>query len=273
VSRRPDPRDPPGPAGGTDAEPRPARGPVDPRNEEPMRPNRTRTTILRTAGLLLAGLAAAPESSAQTGAEDSGTFRVVVEGREVGTEEFSIRETGAGTNAEVSATGRVSLALPTGTLELQSRVRTTGMQANPVSYEVSVGGTSPRRIVGTIGGGRFSATIVTASGEQLREYVASDGAVVLDEGIAHHYYFLARRLRSGSVPILIPRENRQVMATVTDRGQERVDVGGTAATLYHLVIQPRGGDERHVWVDDLNRVVKVEIPSRQYSAIRTTVPR
>lgn len=240
-----------------------------------MRPNRPRTTTLRTTGLLLAGLlAGAPAAAgAQTGAEDSGTFRVLVEGREVGTEEFSIRETGSGTSAEVSATGRASLSLPTGSVELQSRLRASGIQASPVAYEVSVGGTAPRKIVGSIGSGRFSAKIVTPSGEQLREYVASEGAVVLDDGIAHHYYFLARRLHNGSVPILIPRENRQVMATVTDRGQERVDVGGTAATLYHLVVQPRGGDERHVWVDDLNRVMKVEIPARRYAAVRTSVPR
>ncbi len=167
----------------------------------------------------------------------------------------------------------MTLSLPTGSLDLQSRLRASGIQASPVAYEVSVGGSAPRKIVGTIGSGRFSAKIVTSSGEQLREYVASDGAVVLDEGVAHHYYFLARRVRNGSVPILIPRENRQMMATVTDRGQERVDVGGTAATLYHLVVQPRDGDERHVWVDDLNRVIKVEIPARNYSAVRTTVPR
>lgn len=224
--------------------------------------------------MLLAGLAVgAPSAGAQTGAEDSGTFRVYVGGRQVGTEEFAIRQTGAGTGAEVSATGRVMLTLPTGTLELQPRLRASGFEASPVAYEVTLGGSSPRKIVGTIGGGRFSAKIVTPSGEQLREYVASDGAVVLDDGVAHHYYFLARRARSGSVPILIPRENRQVMATVTDRGEERVEVGGSTASLYHLVVQPQGGDARHVWVDALNRVIKVEIPAQEYSATRTEIPR
>lgn len=242
------------------------------RNRETMRVNTART-VTRWALALLAGLAAATPALAQTGAEDAGTFRVSVGGRQVGTEEFSIRQTGAGTNAEVLATGRVMLTLPTGTLELQPRLRASGFEASPVAYEVTVGGTSPRRIVGTIGGGRFSAKIVTPSGEQLREYVASDGAVVLDEGVAHHYYLLARRVRHGNVPILIPRENRQVMAEVTDRGEERVDVGGTSATLYHLVIRPQGGDERHVWVDALGRVIKVEIPAREYAAVRTEIPR
>ncbi len=222
--------------------------------------------------ILLAGGGVA-EGHTQSAADDAGTFTVSVGGHAVGTEEFVIRQSGVGAAAEVVATGRVSLNLETGSLELVPRLRTTGFQADPVSYEVTVGGDSPRRITGTIGSGRFSARIVTASGEQMREYVASSGASVLDDGVAHHYYFLARRTRSGRVPILVPSENRQVMATVTDRGESRVNVNGAMVNLFHLVVTPDGGDERHVWVDALNRVIRVEIPARGYLAVRTEVPR
>jgi hypothetical protein len=207
------------------------------------------------------------------GASDQGTFRVFVGGREVGTEQFSIRQTGTGAASEFVAGGQVSLRLATGGLELTPRLRARGLQADPASYQVDVGGDAPRRIVGNLADGRFSARIVTASGEQLREYVASSGALVLDEGIAHHYFFLAQRLRAGRVPILIPRENRQVVATVQDRGEERIEVGGSQVPAYHLVVQPLGSGPHHVWVDALNRVLKVEIPDRQYLAIRTEVPR
>ncbi|HEX5725934.1 MAG TPA: hypothetical protein VFX98_10750 [Longimicrobiaceae bacterium] len=227
---------------------------------------------IRTLALaaLLAPCAAPAAAQAAT---DQGTFRVYVEGREVGTEEFSIRQSGSGSSAEFVATGRVSLRLPTGSLELTPRLRAAGVQADPTAYQVDVGGDSPRKIVGTIGEGRVSAKIVTASGEQLREYVASQGAVVLDEGVAHHYFFLAQRVRSGRVPVIVPRENRQVIATVTDRGQESVQIGSQAVMLYHLVVQPAGGGEQHVWVDALNRVLKVEIPQRGYLAVRTEIPR
>jgi hypothetical protein len=211
--------------------------------------------------------------AAQTGAEDAGTFQILVNGREVGTEEFTLQQTGVGPNSEFVASGRVRVLLPSGSLDLTSRLRSSGFQADPVSYEVSVGGDAPRRIVGTVGSGRFSAKIVTPAGEQLREYVASSGATVLDEGVAHHYYFLARRTRDGRVPILIPRENRQVMAQVSDRGEEQVTIAGTPVTLYHLVVQPEGGETRHVWVDALGRVIQVEIPDRSYRAVRTEVPR
>ncbi|HEX8831397.1 MAG TPA: hypothetical protein VF705_09545, partial [Longimicrobium sp.] len=189
------------------------------------------------------------------------------------TEEFTIRQVGSGETSEYTATGRISLRLPTGSLELTPRLRSRGLQADPTSYQVDVGGDSPRKIVGNVGEGRFSARIVTAAGEQLREYAASSGALVLDEGVAHHYFFLAQRTRSGRVPVIVPRENRQVMATVTSRGEERVDVNGTQVPLYHLVVQPAGAGPQHVWVDALNRVIRVEIPDRGYRAVRTELPR
>lgn len=232
---------------------------------------------LRTAPILTTGLCALFGFStpliAQTGAEDSGTFRITVNGRQVGSEEFTIRQTGVGASSEFVAVGRVQVLLPSGTLDLNSRLRSSGFQADPVTYEVSVGGDAPRRIVGNVGSGRFSARIVTPAGEQLREYVASSGATVLDEGIAHHYYFLARRTRDGRVPILIPRENRQVMAQVTDRGEEQLTIDGNAVTLYRLVVEPEGGEARNVWVDALGRVIQVEIPDRSYLAVRTEIPR
>jgi hypothetical protein len=38
-------------------------------------------------------------------------------------------------------------------------------------------------------------------------------------------------------------------------------------------VQPDGGEARHVWVDTLGRVIRVEIPDRNYVALRTELPR
>src|SRR5690606_3752650 len=114
--------------------------------------------------------------------------------------------------------------------------------------------------------------IATPSGEQLREYLASASAVVLDDGVAHQYYFLARRVRNGRVPVIVPRENKQVIATVRDAGEESVTVSGTTLPLYHLEVQLDGGEPRHIWLDDLGRVIRVEIPSTGYVAVRTEIP-
>jgi hypothetical protein len=226
---------------------------------------------VRAAALLLVWLPLAP-AAAQFERGDEGSFRISVDGRVVGTEEFSIRHSGSGSTAEVVATGRVTLDLLSGRLELVPRLRAVGVGADPSSYEVSVGGDAQLRIVGSVGAGRFSAKIASPTGEQLREYVASRGAVILDDGVAHHYYFLARRLRDGQVPILIPRENRQVLARVTSQGEETLEIGGRSGRFYRITVHPVGGEPRYVWVDALNRVVRVEIPSRGYLAVRTELP-
>lgn len=204
---------------------------------------------------------------------DEGSFEILVSGRPVGTEQFSIRQSGAGAGSEYVATGTVEVLQPSGRIDLASRLRATGFQADPTTYEVTVRGDAARQIVGSVGNGRFSARIVTPVGEQLREFVASPGATILDEGIAHHYYFLARRTRTGSVPVIIPREYRQVMAEVIDRGEERMTIRGTPATLYRLELRLPGGEARHVWVDTLGRVIRVEVPAQNYVALRTELPR
>jgi hypothetical protein len=229
-------------------------------------------SIVRSVLPLLLLALAAP-LGAQGTVVDQGTFRVTVGGQTAGTEEFVIRQSGSGTGSDVTASGRVEVTLPGGTLELVPRLRARGLDASPVSYQVDVGGDSPRRILGQVGAGRFSARIVSTSGEQLREYVASDRALILDDAVAHHYYFLAQRQRNGTVPVIVPRENRQVVATVSSTGEERVDVGGTTASLFHLVVQVPGSSERHVWVDALSRVIRVRIPATGYEATRTELPR
>lgn len=225
------------------------------------------------AGLLALSPGAAP-AAAQAGVVDEGTFELFVEGRPAGTETFTIRQTGTGANAVVEATGTVEVDLPDGALALTPRLSARGLEATPVSYAVRVeaAGQPVRVISGEPGPGKFSQRTSAGPVLQLNEFVASSGAVILDEVVAHHYYFLAQRERSGEVPVIVPRQSRQVMATVRDLGEEPVSVGGRTVRLFHLVVQPRGGAERHVWVDALNRVVRVTIPRLGYEAVRTVVP-
>src|SRR5512138_500707 len=62
--------------------------------------------------MLIAGTALLVPLSAraQTSTLDEGAFRLMVDGREVGTETFSIRQSGEGDRAVVIAQGRVVLA-------------------------------------------------------------------------------------------------------------------------------------------------------------------
>lgn len=220
-------------------------------------------------GVVAFACLAAP-AAGQTVRLDEGTFRILVDGREVGTETFSLRQNGTGSDAVVIAQGRVVLE----SNETTANVQLAGTGLRLVAYDVELSGAEARRIRASITGNRASARTLSGAGETMKEYLVSDGAVLLDDGIAHHYYMIAQRADAGarSTPILIPRESRQVQATITVAGQESVSVGGSTVTARKLIVQPEGGAARNVWVDSQNRVLRVEIPSRNYVAVRTALP-
>jgi hypothetical protein len=99
--------------------------------------------------------------------------------------------------------------------------------------------------------------------------------VLADDGVAHHYYFLARRLEAGAarVPVIIPRQNRQVIAQVTLVGTERVSIAGEAIDARKVSVVPTGTPERFVWIDAQGRVLRVEIPSTGFLATRVAAPK
>jgi hypothetical protein len=209
-------------------------------------------------------------AAAQTVRLDEGTFRILVDGREVGTETFSLRQNGTGADAVVIAQGRVVLD----SNETTANVQLAGTGLRLVAYDVELSGADARRIRASVSGSRASARTLSAAGETMKEYLVSDGAVLLDDGVAHHYYMIAQRAEAGSrsTPILIPRESRQVQATITVAGSESVSAGGSTVTAQRIVVQPEGGDTRTVWVDAEGRVLRVEIPARNYVAVRAALP-
>lgn len=234
---------------------------------------------MRTAriGLGVIGLIAfmAGTLPAQTVTLDEGTFRLLVGGQEVGTETFTIRRNGGGDNAVVIATGKVVIDTARGGQQINAEMQVAGSALRPAAYQVKVEGQEAQQIAGRVAGGRFSARIVSSSGEMLREYLASDGAVVADEGVAHHYYFLAQRVASAGarVPVIIPRQSRQVTAQVSASSNVTLNIGGTPVKASRFAVVVTGAPERQVWVDEQGRVLRLEIPARNYVAERTTAPK
>ena len=232
---------------------------------------RSRVFTPLTLGVALA-LGALPAQA--QGVLDRGTFRLTLAGQEVGSESFTIRQDGTGAAAVTVAQG--SVALDTGKVaqELTSWLRMSATGARPAEYRLNVQGSSQEQITGSVAGGRFSARIVSPAGEMMREYLASDGAVVVDDGLVHQYYFVAQRAGSAGtrVALLIPRESRQVIATVSAGGSEPIDIGGKRVDARLLRVSGAGLPERQLWVDAQGRVLRFSIPSRGFVATRTALP-
>jgi len=221
------------------------------------------------AGLVL--LAGAAPATAQTLVVDEGTFVLRIGSQEIGREAFSIRQNGSGAGAVVIAQGRVDLNEDAGVV---TSLEVSGPALRPAAYQVQVQGEEPQRIAGRVTGGRFSARIVSPAGEMMREYLAGDGAVIIDDGVAHQHYFLARRLADAPfrIPVIIPRQSRQVSASVSAASGETIRVAGESVQARRFTVEMPSGT-RTVWVDDDGRVLRLEIPSSGLVAERVELPR
>jgi len=219
-----------------------------------------------TSGLLVA---LPMLSSAQVSIVDEGSFTIFEQGARIGRESFTIRRNRA-------PSGDVLIA--NATVELGERRLSPALRADtsgaPLAYQVEVkqGVDVVEKLSGQLGRGRFSARVKTPAGESAKEYLVSNGAIVLDDDIFHQYYFVAQGNRSGTVPVVLPRRSTQVMVRVQAAGQEQVVVGGTPVEGQHITLTFPDGERRDVWADTRGRVLKVELERRKTVALRDEPP-
>ncbi|MFQ5890760.1 MAG: hypothetical protein ACE5JR_12005 [Gemmatimonadota bacterium] len=231
---------------------------------------RMRAAHLVAAWALLGHLGGVREAAGQIPRElHAGRFEIHVDGQRAAMEVFAIRRQGAGR----MAVGRVIAELPGVAtsfevgLEVDSKLR-------PVRYELRPRDHSTVGIVGTLGGGRFRLVVSGAEGERLKEFLATDDLLIVERSVAHHYFFVAERAleasRDGSprvVEALSPLDARQVTVVLRGVRNDTIRIGEAErpARRIDLVF---GEEPRSVWVGPAGEVLRVEIPSRGWSAIR-----
>jgi hypothetical protein len=216
-------------------------------------------------------------ATAQVTTVDEGSFTITRGGTKptdrIGQESFTIRRTKGPGGDVVVANATVTFD----TEHLAPALR-TDTSFSPLAYQVEVRtGTDVERLRGRIGGGRFSAQLKNAKGESSKEYIVSDGALILDDDIFHQYYFLVQRARgaqgSATIPVVIPRRNTQETMRIQSGANEQVRVGTTSVEARHYTIQEPTGATRQVWADAQGRILKVQLDASGITATRDELPR
>lgn len=194
--------------------------------------------------------------SAQTVVVDQGTYLLSRNGDPVGTETFTIRRTRAEGGGSYVATGEVSLDLDGEQRRMSVALEATAEGTVVSAYQLKEGGPRQTEIYLTRSDSRFQARIVTPAGEQVREYRAAPGTVVLERYVTHQYYFTVTKISGAStvLPALVPRSGERFDLRLSDTGTERIQVAGQAVQARRIHIQ-NGGIERDVWVDEEGRVL------------------
>jgi hypothetical protein len=203
---------------------------------------------------------------------DEGTFTISRNGTVVGRESFTIRSTPGIGGPIIQA--RATVVYDDGDRRLTPVLRAdSGGAATEYQLEVRTGANATEILTGSIQRGRFSARMQTPRGENMTQYVVSEGALILDEDVFHQYYFVARGNRTGAIPVVVPHRNVQVTMRVEDRGAATATVGGQSLPARLLVLVEPGGADRRIWVDGRGRVLKVQMESRGVIAVRDDPPR
>jgi hypothetical protein len=189
----------------------------------------------------------------------------------VGEETFSIRRIGRGAQERFILRGSVELVGPSGRVNLAPAMDVQGQQMAVSDYQIKVSGAETTDIFVSVSGNRFLARTLSSSGEQLREFRAGSGSVLLDEGVVHHLYLLNPFLEADlpvSITVLIPRAGRQARMTLSLVGEEEIRLGGALipdARHYRL---EGDGDSREIWFDGQGRILRLEVPTQDFLAER-----
>ncbi|HNV75722.1 MAG TPA: hypothetical protein PKH96_13675 [Gemmatimonadaceae bacterium] len=226
------------------------------------------TRLLGLSALLIVSATALPAQSAQI--IDQGSFTITVANQRTGREDFRIEGT-PGASGALEYVARATVVF--GDRRLTPALHSDSMGA-PSDYQIESRGTTTgsERWSGKITRGRVSARINNARGESAKEYIVTDGALILDDDVFHQYYFLARRSNDARMAIVVPRRNAQMVLTVSSAGADRVTIGTKDLEARHIVLTEPSGATRDVWVDAKGRVLKVAIPARNLVAQRDDPP-
>jgi hypothetical protein len=224
----------------------------------------SRSGWILAAGSLLLPLAL----DAQTRLLDQGSFAISVRGERAGREDFTIVSSPGAAGDAVLATATVSLR--DHRIEPKLSADVSGF---PSSYQVTVSGSGRgEQYSGTIQRGRMSARFQTARGASAKEYIVTQGAVILDDDVFHQYYFVIQNAAKGSVPVVIPRRNVQVTVRISSAGTESVSIGGRDVPATKYVIVEPSGASREVWADAKGKILRVYIPATETVAVREDPP-
>lgn len=199
---------------------------------------------------------------------DRGAFRLFVHGREAGAEEFEIQRRGEGDDQRTLAKGTVSMR-DGPTLATTLLVTGSGLVLRNYQARRSADGDTVAVTLERADHRRLNALTQGPWGEEMREYRAPESAsVILDEGVAHHYFVLKTLLR-GPLPalhLLSPLSQEEAEAEA-ETVAETILIDGESIATTRVRLRTEDG-ERLAWFDGSGRLVRVEVPGRGFVAER-----
>lgn len=219
--------------------------------------------------LAMVGLSGSAALAQGTAVIDEGTFTITRAGAPVGRESFRIIRAPAPGGQVYQATGTSVI----GEMKATMRLGTDSL-GSPVSYESEVSERAQlvQRLRGRGRPSRFGLFVQTRTGESAREFVLASGALLLDESVFHHFFFVGLAAQQHEVIVISPRSAQQERMRLQNSGLEDVEIAGRTISGRRVSLV-NGEGPRVVWLDGQGRLLKVALPEQGLVALRDDPPR
>ncbi len=217
------------------------------------------------AALLLVPASATPGSSQVT--LDEGRFRILIEGREAGTELFTILRDGLGADATILAT--VQIDHGPGDLTMRPMLQADA-RLEPSSYQNVVSGSRTAEVTLRRNGRRFAATILSERGEAVQEFRATTGARIVEPRVAALYWFVTPLLTEAGVeiPIVEPETGGRLTLVLETVESTRYRLGRREISARIGTLRAGENDLRRIWWDEDGRILRIEAEAQGFVAER-----
>ncbi len=222
--------------------------------------------------LLLAAAVFAPVHASGAALEaqlvDRGTFRILVNGREVGSEQFTIQRLGTGAARTTVARGTVSMH---DGRRLDTLLEMVGPELFLAEYAARETGADTLSVTLSATGNRLRTRTTTGWGHRVRGYRARPATFVLDDGVAHHYFVLGEFTADDAAHSTLHVFSRvsEGLETVEVAGAtpESIELGGERIEVTRIDFGS-GDGAGSAWFDGSGRLVRVSLPGRGFVAVR-----
>ncbi len=205
-------------------------------------------------------------------AREEGQFKVLANGKEVGSEKFAILTS----EDAASSTSFLDLRNPGAghqKIQLESKLEMDGKYL-PKTYQLK----------SDVDGQKGTINAAFSGHEAMFEYIGSgtprkggllvgDRYTVLDTNIFHHFIFLTRLFKYGSndkdqrFEVVIPQEQDNGVLRISEVDKESITIKGKKVEARHLQVDS-GSVLIHLWVDSQNVLRRITVPSREIEVVR-----
>jgi hypothetical protein len=222
---------------------------------------------------VLVGLTVQPLNATPQGRLiDRASFVISRGSAEIGREEVSIHqgrpsETGTGFVGTGHSVTTTAFYPPHRSYATAASVVQFDSDSQPSSAWMDLEGTGQPNVFVDFTARRITVRTRTSAGESASQYPQSARLLVVDDSLLSIFAALPGKF-PGAITLFYPRTGLRNQAPLKELGTETTLISGSERQLRHWTLGS-GDLLRHLWYDSLGRLMKIEMPSAELTAIRS----